>query len=151
MKFTSAEGWGHSPVQVGAFGCLGKNPTYRQHSWWPWQEEGSSDRCPPSARTLPSWASARSCRAEPAPASLGPQPCPQGPQPRLPQRSQAPSPAGAALRCWAALRFRLTCSFQDTCCTGCSPAEHLDLTGPFQSQHLLNLATLSSTKVPLLD
>lgn len=45
MKFTSASTtgcWGHSPVQVGAFGCLGTRPTYRQHSWWPWERKAAA-------------------------------------------------------------------------------------------------------------
>lgn len=85
MKFTSAGCWGHSPVQVGVFGCLGTRPAYRQHSWWSWGE-GSSSPCPPFARTLPS--SSASCPwpcwscAPTAAALLGPGQAPPRPRPR---------------------------------------------------------------------
>lgn len=111
MKFTSAGCWGHFPVQVGAFGCLGKSPTYRQPSWWPCQSEAAAAPAHPlpgpflRAEPLalgPCWSCAptvllgpgqappeRVPRAEPAPEGWA---CPEGSQSRVPTRLQ-PSPA----------------------------------------------------------
>lgn len=111
------------------------------------REAGSRSPCPPFARTLPSssaprpWSLLELCSHCCSPAGSGqarswPSPCsPAGSSP-----AWQPAPGWSCSVLLSCLGFCLTCSFQATCCTGCSLAEHLDVTSPLQSQHLLNLS-----------